>query len=125
MNPFEYVTSINDTKKDIMIDDVAEHSYNSFMVNRSLSYFNDTIQFANVMNRYHHIDSKLQYHFLINIIRKRKRFSKWYKPSSESDIEAIKQYYGYSNEKARQALSLLSSEQIKIIEQKVSKGGRK
>ena len=125
MNPFEYVTSINDTKKDIMIDDVAEHSYNSFMVNRSLSYFGDTIQFANVMNRYHHLDSKLQYHFLINIIRKRKRFSKWYKPSSESDIEAIKQYYGYSNEKARQALSLLSSEQIKIIEQKVSKGGRK
>lgn len=125
MNPFEYVTSINDTKKDIMIDDVAERSYNSFMVNRSLSYFSDTIQFANVMNRYHHLDSKLQYHFLINIIRKRKRFSKWYKPSSESDIEAIKQYYGYSNEKARQALSLLSPEQIKIIKQKVSKGGRK
>lgn len=125
MNPFEYVTSINDTKKDIMIDDVAERSYNSFMVNRSLSYFGDTVQFANVMNRYHHLDSKLQYHFLINIIRKRKRFSKWYKPSSESDIEAIKQYYGYSNEKARQALSLLSPEQIKIIKQKVSKGGRK
>lgn len=125
MNPFEYVTSINDTKKDIMIDDVAEHSYNSFMVNRSLSYFNDTIQFANVMNRYHHIDSKLQYHFLINIIRKRKRFSKWMKPETESDIEVVKQYYGYSNEKAKQVLPLLSPEHITIIKQKVSKGGRK
>lgn len=125
LSPFDFVTSVNDSKKDIMVDDLDEKSYSSFMTNRSLSYFQDTVQFANVMNRYHHLDSKLQYHFLINIIRKRKRFSKWYKPSSESDIEAIKQYYGYSNEKARQALSLLSPEQIKIIKQKVSKGGRK
>lgn len=124
MNPFNYVTSINDTKKDIMIDDMAERSYNSFMVNRSLSYFNDTAVLANVMNQYHHCDNKLQYHFLINTIRKRKRFSKWMKPETESDIEVIKQYYGYSNEKAKQILHLLSPEQITIIKQKVSKGGR-
>jgi hypothetical protein len=125
MNPFNYVTSINDTKKDIMIDDITEKAYNGFMVNRSLSYFNDTVVLANVMNQYHHIDNKLQYHFLINIIRKRKRFSKWMKPETESDIEVVKEYYGYSNEKARQILPLLSPEQITIIKQKVSKGGRK
>ena len=125
MNPFDYVNSINDTKQDIMIDDVTEKSYNSFMVNRSLSYFQDTVGLANVMNQYHHVDNKLQYHFLINIIRKRKRFSKWMKPETESDIEVVKQYYGYSNQKARQVLPLLSPEHITIIKQKVSKGGRK
>ena len=125
MNPFDYVNSINDTKQDIMIDDVTEKSYNSFMINRSLSYFQDTVGLANVMNQYHHVDNKLQYHFLINIIRKRKRFSKWMKPETESDIEVVKQYYGYSNQKARQVLPLLSPEHITIIKQKVSKGGRK
>ena len=125
MNPFDYVNSINHTKEDIMVDDMTEKSYNSFMICRSLSYFPDTVQFANLMNRYHHLDNKLQYHFLINIIRKRKRFSKWMKPETESDIEVVKQYYGYSNEKAKQALPLLSPEQITIIKQKVNKGGRK
>lgn len=125
LSPFEFVTSINDSKKDIMVDDIAERSYSSFMTNRSLSYFQDTVQFANLMNQYHHLDNKLQYHFLINIIRKRKRFSKWIKPDLDSDTEVVKQYYGYSNEKAKQVLSLLSPEQIKIIKQKVSKGGRK
>jgi len=125
MNPFNYVNSINDTKQDIMEDDNAERSYNSFLINRSLSYFSDTVGFANVVNQYHHIDNKLQYHFLINIIRKRKRFSKWMKPETESDIEVVKQYYGYNNQKARQVLPLLSPEQITIIKQKVNKGGRK
>jgi len=125
MNPFNYVTSINDTKKDIMEDDIAEKQYPSFIVNRSLSYFQDTVGLANVMNQYHHLDNKLQYHFLINIIRKRKRFSKWMKPETESDIDVVKEYYGYSNEKARQVLPLLSPEEITIIKQKVSKGGRR
>lgn len=125
MNPFDYVNSINDTKQDIMIDDTTEKLYNSFMINRSLSYFQDTVGLANVMNQYHHTDNKLQYHFLINIIRKRKRFSKWMKPETESDIGVVKQYYGYSNQKARQVLPLLSPEHITIIKQKVSKGGRK
>jgi|TARA_R110000796_G_scaffold43451_5_gene106840 hypothetical protein len=125
MSPFDYLKTINDTKKDVMVDDVTEKSYSAFMINRSLSYFPDTVAFANVMNRYHHLDNKLQYHFLINIIRKRKRFSKWIKPHIESDIEVIKQYYGYSNDKAKQVLFLLSSDQIDMIRQKVSKGGRK
>ena len=125
MNPFEYVNSINFTKEDLMEDDDDERSYNSYLINRSLSYFSDTVGLANVVNRYHHLDNKLQYHFLINIIRKRKRFSKWIKPETESDIEVVKQYYGYNNEKAKQVLSLLSPEQITIIKQKVNKGGRK
>jgi hypothetical protein len=125
MSPFDYLNSINDHKRDLMVDDMTEKSYNGFMINRSLSYFQDTIMFANEINKYHHLDNKLQYHFLINIIRKRKRFSKWIKPEQLSDIEVVKQYYGYSNEKAKQVLPLLSPEQITIIKKKVSKGGRK
>ena len=125
MNPFEYLNAINDTKKDIMVDDIAEKGYSSFMVNRGLSYFNDTVLFANEMNRNHHLDNRLQFDFLINIIRKRKRFSKWMKPETVSDVEVVKEYYGYSNEKARQALTLLTPEQINEIKKKVYKGGRK
>jgi hypothetical protein len=77
------------------------------------------------MNKYHHLDSRLQFSFLINIVRKRKRFSKWVKPELENDLESVKRYYGYSNEKARQVLSLLSPSQIKLIKEKVNKGGRK
>ena len=125
MNPFEYVNAINNTKKDIMIDDIAEREYNSFMVNRSLSYFNDTVLYANEMNIHHNIDNRLQFDFLINMVRKRKRFSKWDKPNSNSDVEVVKEYYGYNNEKAHNALTLLTSEQIDILRQKVYKGGRK
>tara|TARA_E500000178_G_C17029875_1_gene760037 strand:- start:859 stop:1248 length:390 start_codon:yes stop_codon:yes gene_type:complete len=125
MNHFDYLKAINDTKSDIMVTDDCEKDYNAFMVNRGLSYFYDTAALSNIMNRYHHIDKRLQFHFLINTVRKRKRFSKWNKPELDSDIEVVKQYYGYSNEKARQVLSLLSPDQIKIIKEKVDKGGRK
>ena len=125
MNPFEYANAINYTKKNIMIDDIAEKSYSSYMINRQLSYFPDTVLAANEMNRNHHIDNRLQFDFFINIIRKRKRFSKWFKPEQISDLETIKSYYGYSNEKARQVLHLLSTEQINELKNKVAKGGRK
>ena len=124
MNPFEFINAINTTKQDIMVDDITEKQYNAFMVNRSLSYFNDTVLMANEMNINHHLDNRLQFSFLINIVRKKKRFSKWMKPETFSDVEVVKAYYGYSNEKARQVLPLLSPEQITIIKQKVSKGGR-
>jgi hypothetical protein len=124
MNPFNYVNSINDTKQDIMIDDMTESSYNSFIINRSLSYFPDTIAFANIMNQYHHIDNKLQYHFLLNIIRKKKRFSKWMKPDVDRDLEVVKEYYGYSNEKAKQVMGLLRKDQINVLRRKVYKGGK-
>ena len=125
MNPFEFVNAINYTKKNIMIDDVAEKAYSSYMVNRQLSYFPDTVLAANEMNRNHHIDNRLQFDFFINIIRKRKRFSKWFKPEEISDLETVKEYYGYSNEKARQVLTPLSTEQINELKTKVAKGGRK
>ena len=125
MTPFDYLNTINDTKQDIMETELDERSYVPFVINRSLSYFADTVGLANVVNQHHHIDKKLQYHFLINIIRKRKRFSKWIKPDLVSDMDVVKQYYGYSNEKARQVLHLLSPEQIEELRKKVSKGGRK
>ena len=125
MNPFEFLNAINYTKKDLMVDPENEKHYNSFVINRSLSYFPDTVAIANEMNNYHHLDSRLQFSFLINIIRKRKRFSKWIKPEIENDVEVVKRYYGYSNEKARQILPLLTPQQIQIIRNKVNKGGRK
>jgi len=125
VTPFDYLNTINDTKQDIMETELDERSYVPFVINRSLSYFADTVGLANVVNQHHHIDKKLQYHFLINIIRKRKRFSKWIKPDLVSDMEVVKQYYGYSNDKARQVLHLLSPEQIEELRKKVSKGGRK
>ena len=125
MNPFENLNAINMTKQDIMVDDIAEKGYNSFIVNRSLSYFNDTVLYANEMNVNHHIDNRLQFDFFINIVRKKKRFSKFMKPETVSDVEAVKEYYGYSNEKAKSALTLLTSDQINELKKKVYKGGRK
>lgn len=125
MNPFDFLNAINTSKKDIMVDDLVEKQYPAFMVNRGLSYFPDTILYANEMNRYHHLDNRLQFDFLINTIRKQKRFSKWHKTESSEDVDAIKEYYGYSNEKARQTLSVLTQDQIIELKQKVYKGGRK
>lgn len=125
MNPFEFVTSINATKINLMDKDADnENKYNSFLVNRSLSYFPDTVIMSNEMNRLHHIDNKMQYDFLINIVRKKKRFSKWDKPEERTDIECVKKYFGYSESKAKQVVGLLSESQITTIKSKVSRGGR-
>lgn len=126
MKPFEYIKEIT-SGKDTTVMDSEENTkaYNAFLVNRGLSQFQDCVGLANVMNRYAFLDKKLQFDFLINTIRKRKRFSKWAKADKLDHIEVIKEYYGYSNEKARQALKLLTPDQIKIIQQKVYKGGRK
>ena len=120
MNPFELIKSISNTKKDILEN---EKDYNAFMVNRGLSYFPDTVIYANEMNKFHHLDQRLQYHFLINTIRKRNRFSKWNKSIESENINAIKQYYGYSNEKARDVLPLLSNENLKTIRGRIQHGG--
>ena len=125
MTPFDYLNAINDSKVDIMVDDLAEKQYNSFMVNRGLSYFQDTAIYANEMNKHHHLDSRLQFDFFINIIRKRKRFSKWFKSSESDSLNVVKEYYGYSTEKAKSALSLLSSSQLQELKRRTYKGGRK
>lgn len=102
-----------------MEDPQAEKEYNAFMVNRGLSYFPDTILYANEMNTLHHLDAKLQYHYLINIVRPRKRFSKWAKKKEDSDLTMVMQYFGYSIDKAKSALTLLSSEQLKVMREKI------
>ena len=120
MNPFELIKSISNDKKDIIEN---EKDYNAFMVNRGLSYFPYTVIYANEMNKFHHLDGRLQYQFLINTIRKRNRFSKWNKSIESENISAIKQYYGYSNEKARDVLPLLSNENLKTIRGRIQHGG--
>ena len=120
MSPFKFIKSISSSKKDIMEN---EKDYNAFMINRGLSYFPDTVLYANEMNKFHHLDNRLQYSFLINIIRKRNRFSKWNKSIESENINAIKRYYGYSNEKARDVLPLLSNENLNIIKGKIFHGG--
>ena len=123
-NPFDYINAINSTKQDLIVDEASEKGYNAFITNRSLSYFADTVLLANEMNRYHHLDKKCQFHFFINSIRKRKRFAKWIKPSEAENIEVIKKHYGYSNEKAKQVLSLLNNAQLTELKQRISKGGK-
>lgn len=124
MSPFDFLNSINSTKVNLLDKDPENiNQYNSFLVNRSLSYFPDTVLISNEMNRLHHIDARLQHDFLINIIRRKKRFSKWDKPQS-TDIECIKEYYGYSDSKAKQIIGLLTSEQLQELKHKVNKGGR-
>ena len=125
MNPFNFLNEINFGKKDIIVDDITEKQYNSFMVNRGLSYFKDTAVIANEMNINHHIDNRLQYDFLINMIRKKRRFSKWNKPQIIDDLDVIKEYYGYSNKQAKAVHNLLSSDKIGELRKKVYKGGKK
>lgn len=126
-SPFDYVNSITFNKKDMMTgtenDELAEKNYVPFLVNRALSYFPDTILYANEINCNHHVDNKLQYQYLINSIRPKKRFSKWAKKQEDNDLDAVIQYYGYNREKAEQALSLLSPEQLEQVKQRLNKGG--
>ena len=125
-NPFSYLNAINKNVwyhfKDTVIDN---KDYPAFMVNRGLSYFPDTVLYANEMNMNAHVDGQLQFAFYINIIRKRKRFSKWNKASESDDIKSIKEYYGYSNEKARDVLPLLTNDELKTIKERIYHGGTK
>lgn len=127
MSPFDFLNSINYTKENLLQDSLPEDEkqYNSFMVNRGLSYFPDTVAMANEMNRYHHIDGKLQYLFLLGIVRKRKRFSKWNKAEQQADVELIMERYGYNRPKAESVLDMFTEEQLDQIRKSLSKGGKK
>lgn len=125
LSPFDYLSSINDTKEDIMVLPEDEKGYPAFMVSRGLSYFQDTVILANEMNVNHHIDNRLQYDFLRTLVRKRKRFSKWMKPQFPGDMETVKEYYGYSNQKAIAAMKNLSTEQIDDMRKTLYKGGKR
>ena len=124
MKPYDLINSIT-YKKDIVMNNSNEGSYNPFITNRSLSQFIDCILLANEMNQRHHIDNKLQYDYLINRIRPRKRFKKWDKKQDNENIQLIKDYYSCNNDKARVTLSLLSEQHLNIIRQKLNKGGVK
>ena len=125
MSPFDFINAINDSKKNLFEDPQAHKDYSSFMVNRGLSYFPDTVLFANEMNRYANVPPDWQFSFLINSIPKKKRFSKWAKKDGETKaLQMVKEYFQYSNEKAKEALSVLSDVQLKIIEEKLYKGGK-
>ena len=123
----DYLKSINETKENLMDSDdpMWEKKYSSFIINKCLAPFNDTIMLVNEINQRHHLDSKLQYDFLLNSIRSRKRYAPWVKASKLKDLEYIKEYYGYSNEKAKSALSILNDAQIKTIKDSLNKGGKK
>ena len=124
MGPFEFTKTINDTKHNLMDEDLeVEKDYIPFLVNRSLGYFMDTIMYANEMNRFNSLDYKLQYDFLLNIIRPRKRYSKWLKKSKNDNIDLIKKFYGYSYTKAKDVVDILSEDQIEHIRSKLDTGG--
>ena len=124
MSPFDYVNAILQNKKKLIVDELTEKSYAPFLVNRSLSYHKDCVFYANEMNRYHQIDKKLQNDFLINIVRSQKRpFAKWVKAKKSEDLECIKQIFGFSESKAREAVRLLSKEQIQKLKEQTDIGG--
>jgi len=128
-NPFDYVNSINQNKKNLMRDSendtLSEKGYNAFIINKALSYFPDTLLHANLMNQYHQLDNRPQYEFLLNSIRPKKRFAKWVKDAGDKDLEIVCAYYQCNRNIGRDYLSLLSSEQINIMEQQLETGGIK
>lgn len=123
ISPFDFVNAIHYTKEALMVDEWSEKQYNSFVVNKSLSFGADTVHAANEMNSRPHLDKRLQFDFLINTIRPRKRFNKWLKADKVQDLEVVKQYYHYNTEKAQQALRILSPDQINTIKERLNTGG--
>ena len=122
----DYLKAINQSKEKLMDgdDEEWEKKYPPFIINKCLSPFPDTIQLVNEMNQLPHLDKKLQFDFLINSLRPRKRFTPWMKAKKLDNLEYVKEYYGYNNEKAKSALKLLNDEQIKTIKDSLNKGGR-
>ena len=122
----EYLNAINVSKESLLDseDEMWEKKYAPFIVNKCVAPFPDTILLVNELNRYHHLDKKLQFDFLLNSLRTRKRYTPWLKAKKLKNLEYVKEYYGYSNEKAKSALNILNDEQISAIKIKLNKGGR-
>lgn len=125
ISPFDFIDAIQVTGQNLITDEDSEKQYNPYMVNRGLSFGSDTIIYANEMNSRPHIPKEFQNIFLINNIVKRKRYNKWIKAELNNELELVKKYYGYSTEKAKQALSILNQDQLNTIKQKLEKGGKK
>ena len=126
MSPFDFLNSINLSKKNLFEEDPqAGKDYKPFIINRGLSYFPDTIFYANQMNQHPGLDKDMQFFFFLNIISRKKRFSKWSKKDETTEsLELVKEYYGYSSEKAAEALKVLSEENLIMIKEKLYKGGK-
>ena len=122
----DYLNAINHTKEPLLDSEDEEWAkkYPPFIVNKCLAPFTDTIQLVNEINQLHHLDKKLQFDFLINSLRPRKRYTPWMKAKKLKNLEYVKEYYGYNNEKAKSALDILSDEQISAIKTKLNKGGK-
>ena len=123
----EYLNAINFTKKNLMDSDdlLWQKKYPSFIVNKILSGFQDCIMLVNEMNRNHFVDKDMQFHFLLNSIRSKKRYSPFLRSSKLKDLDVVKEYYGYNNEKAKVALDILTKDEVKLIKEKLFKGGTK
>ena len=124
ISPFDFINAIHYSKENLIVDDWSEKQYNPYIINKGLSYGPDTVIPANEMNSRPHLDKILQFHFLINIIRPKKRFNKWIKAEKIDDLEVVKEYYGYSTEKAKQVLPLLNTSVIEEMKKRITKGGK-
>ena len=121
----DWLNSINFTKENLVEEDPdAIKKYSPYIINRCLSGHLDCVLFANEMNKYPNLDKDMQYSFYLNTLRKKKRFSPWLRKDKVTDLQSVKQYYGYSNEKASQALKILSKQQLDYIKQRLETGGR-
>lgn len=123
MNLSEVLNAINYDKTPLLEDDLQEKAYVPFVINRSLSYFPDTILYANQVNHYNQLDKKMQFDYLRLSLRPRKRFSKWIKSQEEDDLQLIKDHYNYSNERATEVLRVLTPNQIEYIRSLYEYGG--
>ena len=122
----DYLKAINKTKEKLMDseDKMWEKKYPAFIINKCVAPFSDTINLVNEMNIHHHLDSKLQFDFLLNSLRRRDRYTPWLKAKKIKNLEYVKEYYGYNNEKAKVALDILGDDQIKTIKDSLNKGGK-
>ncbi len=120
-----WLNSINQTKKNLIDEDPSlEKEYSPYVINRCLSGHLDCIMFVNEMNKYHFLPKKIQYDFLLNSLRTKKRFAPWLRKDTIKDLDNVKRYYGYSDEKAKQALRILSKKQLNFIQSKFETGGK-
>ena len=122
----DWLNSINFNKNNLIEEDPSTiKDYPPYIINRCLSGHLDCIMFTNEMNKYSSLDKDMQYIFYLNTLRKKKRFSPWLRKDKVTDLQCVKQYYGYSNEKASQALKILSPQQLDYIKQRLDTGGMK
>tara|TARA_Y100000592_G_scaffold99811_1_gene177300 strand:- start:565 stop:957 length:393 start_codon:yes stop_codon:yes gene_type:complete len=123
-NPFDFVKSVSYDKKDLMVDEVEEKAYQPFLINKALSYHQDSVFLTNEMNVRHGVDNRLQYMFFLNTLRKRQRFSKWQKPYVSKKLDTVKEYYQISTREAKDYVEILSDKQIRELKNSMKTGGK-